>query len=189
MSEQAPRSHETQKSSHETIDIPRNHEKHPKSSEIEPSLSAEKARENLESIRHEVAEKATSKEDVVVDTSEKDTFKASQPLINKELKDAMLVRTLSRIQKQLKPTERTFSKIVHNKPIDKVSTIGEKTIARPYGILGGALLAFLGSIFSTFLSKQFGLNYNLILFTLLFATGYILAICIEGIIRLAVRSK
>lgn len=189
MSEHAPRNHESSEHKSERVEVRRSPEHKAKTPETDKSLTAEQARENLESIRHDVAEKAISKEDVVIDKSEKSTSDTAQPLINKELKSVMLTRTLSRIQKQLKPAERTFSKVIHSKPVDKISSVSEKTVARPYGILGGALLAFLGSIFSTYLSKQFGINYNLLLFVMLFATGYVLATILEGLARLVIRAK
>jgi hypothetical protein len=188
MSEHAPKSHESDHTNHEQIEI-----RHPRS-ESEPRSreqdihSPEKAAESLEALRHEVAEKAVSKENVVVD-HEKGHKQTPQPMINKELKSVMLTRTLARIQKQLSPSQRTFSKVVHSKPVDRISTVGEKTVARPYGILGGSLLALLGSVFSTFLSKQFGLNYNLLLFVVLFVIGYILATCTEGLIRVLHKAK
>lgn len=189
MSEHAPRNHESTEPSKEHVEVRRSPEHKGKSPESSNSLTAEQARENLESIRHDVAEKAISKEDVVIDKSEKSKSDTSQPLINKELKGVMLSRTLSRIQKQLKPAERTFSKVIHSKPVDKISAASEKTVARPYGILGGALLAFLGSVFSTYLSKQFGINYNLLLFVMLFAAGYVIATILEGLARLVIRTK
>lgn len=189
MSEHAPRSHEAHKPHVEKNEIPKNHEVKTNKSETETAISPEKAKENLESLRHEVAEKAISKEDVVIGSSEKESANTSQPLIDKELKGVMLTRTIARVQKHLKPAERTFSKVIHNKPVDKISSVGEKTVARPYGILGGALLAFLGSVFSTFISKQFGLNYNLFLFVLLFGAGYIIATLLEGVVRLIQKTK
>ncbi len=189
MSENAPRNHEAHKPNHEKIEVSKSHEIHHKNQESEAALSPEKARENLETIRHEVAKKATSKEDITIGTPENEKIDSSQPLIDKELKGVMLSRTISRIQKQLKPVERTFSKVIHNKPIDKISSVSEKTIARPYGFLGGAIFAFIGSVFSTFISKQFGLSYNLILFLMLFILGYIVTSFFEGLVRLFQRAK
>lgn len=189
MSEQAPKNHESSEGNKEHIEVRRSPEHKAKSPESASSQTAEQAREKLESIRRDVSEKAISKEDVVIDKSEKGSSDTAQPLINKELKGVMLSRTLSRIQKQLKPAERTFSKVIHSKPVDKISSVSEKTVARPYGILGGALFAFLGSVFSAFLSKQFGLNYNLLLFVMLFAAGYIIATVLEGLARLVIRTK
>ena len=188
MSEQAPKTHESHVPKHEHVEARKTHERHIKSPEVAP-ISAEAAQEKLENIRHEVAEKAISKEATHIGEAEKDQSKTAQPLINKELKSVMLSRTLSRVQKQLKPVERTFIKVIHNKPIDKISSVSEKTVARPYGILGGALFAFVGSIFSTYLSKQFGLNYNLLLFVMLFTAGYIVTTLLEGAVRLVLRSK
>lgn len=189
MSENAPKSHNSEKLVHEQHEVHREtREQQRQNHESGTAETAETAKEKLETLRHEVAEKAVSKDEFVVD-QEKDRSNTSQPLINKELKGVMLTRTLARIQKQLSPSQRTFSKVIHSKPVDTISSVGEKTVARPYGILGGASLALLGSIFSTFLSKQFGLNYNLVLFILLFVVGYVVTTCVEGLLRLLNKAK
>lgn len=189
MSEHAPKNHETKTPSHEHSTVHKSPERIAKSPETTTELTAEQAKDRLETIRHDVAEKAISKDEVIIDQSDKGESNTSQPLINRELKSVMLSRTLARVQKQLRPAERTFSKVIHAKPIDKMSNVSEKTVARPYGILGGAIVAFIGSLFSTYLSRQFGLEYNLVLFLMLFTAGYIVTTLLEGIARLVFRSK
>jgi len=189
MSEQMPRNHEAQKPSHEVQHVPKNHEIHRKNHEAEQAVSAEKKAETLSVLREEVEKKSIDSEHVPIGQSESKKEATPQRLINTELKDLMFVRTLSRIQKQLSPTQRTLSKVVHAKPVDKISSIGEKTIARPYGILGGSALALLGSLFSTYLSKHFGMKYNLVVFILLFTIGYCLTTILELIFKGLSRSR
>jgi flagellar biosynthesis GTPase FlhF len=190
MSEHAPKSAESHKKSpenHETIhQVP---EKLHKSHETTHEVSAEQTNETLKAIRHEVAYKAKSSKEYTIDKSENETKKVSQPLINKELKEVMLKRTLSRVQKKLPPSQRALSKVVHNNSVEAVSAIGEKTIARPIGIFGGGLFALLGSLFSTYLSKTFGMKYNLLVFAILFVFGYMVASLLEVLFAIAKKSK
>lgn len=189
MSEQLPRNHELDNQNHEAHDELRSHEAHRNNQEKSKELTNEQKNETLSSIRKEVEQKAVSAEETHIGQSEKKKDTTSQRFIDRELKDLMFVRTLTRIQKQLSPTERALSKVVHAKPVDKLSSVGEKTIARPFGILGGSTLALLGSLFSTYLSKHFGMKYNLIVFILLFTIGYCLTTIVELIFKNLFRSR
>lgn len=151
-----------------------------------PEKSAENNAEDLRNIRHKVENLAHSKNESKIDKPKQNT---SHVLVSKQLKQEMLTKTIKKVQKKLNPTQRTLSKIVHNPTVDKISNVSEKTVARPYGILGGGLLALLGSIFSTYLTKQFGLPYNLLVFVLLFTLGYLVTTLFELLIKVLKHSK
>lgn len=51
--------------------------------------------------------------------------------------------TMQTIQRDMSAPERAFSKVIHNKAIEKVSDVAGTTIARPNAILSGAVCAFL----------------------------------------------
>jgi hypothetical protein len=51
--------------------------------------------------------------------------------------------TLKNIQKEMSAPSRAFSKLIHNKVIDKTSDVIGTTVARPNAILSGAICAFL----------------------------------------------
>ncbi len=134
--------------------------------------------ERLETIRHSVEQEAVSGKDVKLDSAAEDKA-PSQHLITKDLRHDMLQRTLVRIRKQLPARSRQFSKVVHSKPVDKLSSVGEKTVARPVGLFGGGLAALLGSAFMLYMSRQYGFEYNFLLFFILFIGGYALASLVE----------
>lgn len=52
-------------------------------------------------------------------------------------------QTMQTIQREMSAPERTFSKVIHNKAVEKVSDVVGGTIARPDALLSGAICAFL----------------------------------------------
>jgi hypothetical protein len=67
----------------------------------------------------------------------KDTYVASAE------RDKSYKQTLSDIQSQMSGPSRSFSKIIHNKTVEKVSDVVGSTIARPNAVLAGAICAFV----------------------------------------------
>ncbi len=148
------------------------HQEHHKSHERTPSV---------EQVRSKVEHEARSAEQTPVEETHKDHDIAQQPVASTLKKDTW-DRTMTRTQKRLSPPARTLSKVIHNPVVDAVSTAGEKTIARPAGILVGSITACVGSIFVLYMAKHYGFQYNLLLFFLLFCAGYLAATLVEIII-------
>lgn len=144
----------------------------------------EKASENpvssMESIKHTIEQEAKSGKELRVETPE-NTDK-QQFLITKELKAETLRRTLNRARKHLSKPDRAVSKAIHQPLVDAMSKVGEKTIARPTGLLTGALCALIGSAYVFYTAKHYGFNYNYSIAFLLFGGGYLLGLVIELII-------
>lgn len=161
------------------------HRKHHETAEAAPHGDN---KEKLETIRHQVEQEALTGKDVKVDTNSEHSA-PSQQLITKELRYDMLQRTLTRVRKKLPAPSRQFSKFVHAKPVETISSVGEKTIARPVGIFGGGLAALIGSGFVLYMSREYGFKYNYLLFVLLFIGGYLLSTVIEFIMLASHRAK
>lgn len=104
------------------------------------------------------------------------------------IKDKAYQRELTSVRKHLGKPSRAFSKIAHNKTVEKISEAGAKTIARPSGILGGSILAFLGSSIFLWMTKHYGFRYNFSVMILLFIGGFFLGAFIEMTIWL-IRGK
>jgi hypothetical protein len=124
-------------------------------------------------------QEAVSGKDQSVEKTAQAPGHGTSPLVNRELRRLMFKRTLTSVQKQLPAPARAFSKVVHNPAVDKVSSVAEKTVARPKGILVGGFVAFVGCLYTFYLAKHYGFHYNLILFVTLFAAGYIITTIIE----------
>lgn len=146
-------------------------------------MPARDREQDLSKIRQNVAEKASTTSETISSSSSKERTAAPQTIIDSELKDMMFTRTLNRVQRHLNPAQKVFSKTIHSKAVDKVSTIGEKTIARPVGLIFGGLLHCL-VVSSAYLAKQFGMRYNPVVFCVFFLGGYIVGLVIELILRI-----
>jgi glycogen synthase len=110
-------------------------------------------------------------------------------MINKELKDVTLRRELQHIQRHESPVVRRFSRLVHQPAIRVVSETAGKTVSRPSGLLGGGLVAFLGTSTYLYLANHIGFTYNSGVFIALFAGGFILGLCLELAVHLATASR
>ena len=133
---------------------------------------------SVEHVRHTIEQEARRGKEVPIEEVHKDKDTSQQPVATTLKKDTW-DRTMTRTRKRLSPPARTFSKVVHNPVVDTISAVGEKTVARPAGLLMGGIVAFIGSIFVLSLAKHYGFQYNLLLFFLLFCAGYILATLVE----------
>lgn len=76
--------------------------------------------------------------------------------ISKHDLDANYKRTINQVQTELSAPSRTFSKVIHIKPIEKTSDILEATVARPNAILAGAIGAFIVTLALYVIAKNFG---------------------------------
>lgn len=160
----------------------------PAHNKVERKQTAHEKQENISSARDEVKKEAQSAGDIKLDHGSEQNHSATAP-ISRELKNMMRTRTLTRIQKELPAPQRALSKIVHAKPVEVASAIGEKTIARPIGLLGGGLFAFVGSVITFYTAKHYGFRYNLLLFFLLFVAGYAVASALELLVRIAKKAR
>lgn len=159
-------------------------EKHAEHHEQGQSEKVE-SKAKIESLTQHAKQEAISGQDVSVE----DKAPAhSQIMINKELKMDTFKRTLTEIRHKLSKPERTLSKVVHQPLVDKLSHVGEKTIARPSGILGAGLIALIGSTVVLYAARHYGFSYNLSVFFILLLVGYLAGLVIELLLRL-VRKK
>lgn len=182
MSERAPHHHESQEHlpSHEKHEKqPAHHEKHEKAHHAEKQP-------DIEAIKHSIEKQAKSAKETRVDSgSEKDD--AQHYLVTKGLKQEAFKRSLQRARKHMSATSRGFSKVIHQPVVDAVSNVGAKTIARPTGILTGAVIALAGSSYLLWSAKHYGYQYNYLTFLILFAGGYLIGLAFETLIYLARR--
>jgi hypothetical protein len=103
-------------------------------------------------------------------------------LISTEARQADKNRQVKRIQRQLKPADKVLSKVIHQPVVRAVSEVAAKTVSRPSGLLGGGIVAFLGSAAYLYFTKYIGLPYNYFLFTLLFVGGFVIGLSLELIV-------
>ncbi|MFI5212365.1 MAG: hypothetical protein ACHQTE_00195 [Candidatus Saccharimonadales bacterium] len=118
--------------------------------------SPEKTRQDGEKARVEALETAIS---VETESLGNETVAASPALrrgsIKKE-RDASYSRTMQQVQSELNAPSRAFSKVIHNKVVEKTSETLGATIARPNAILAGAVAAFIFTLALYIIAKHFG---------------------------------
>jgi hypothetical protein len=165
------------------VDVAKNLERAKEEASKSPELS-----DQIEQIRAAVQEKAVSGSEVNV-VEQENRPPAHSFGTHKQLKHLSYRRTLASIQSRLKGPDKTFSRVIHKKLIERASNFGAVTIARPGGILGGGLAALAGSIFSLYLARRYGFHYNFSIFILLFVSGYVAGSLLELVLRLAKRRR
>ncbi len=134
--------------------------------------------EAIETLKHKVETEAKSRKTVKLDeTSEKQPHQ--HHLVTTELRADALRRSLQRARKHLNPADKALSKAIHQPVIDAVSKVGEKTIARPTGILAGSIVALIGTSYVLYMAKHYGFQYNYWIIVVLFVGGYAVGLIIE----------
>ncbi|MDO8265348.1 MAG: hypothetical protein Q7T41_00220 [Candidatus Saccharibacteria bacterium] len=141
---------------------------------------AEKAantQHNTENLTNRVEQLAISGKEM--GRSETADVKQHPVLINKQLKDMAYSRSMTRVRKHLSLPSRLFSKAIHSKVLDKPSEVIGNTVARPSGMLGGALLATVGTSVLLWVTKHYGYSYNYLAVIMLFVLGMTFGIVTE----------
>lgn len=100
---------------------------------------------------------------VSVESGSNEKTKKSEPStakrrgsISKKQKEASFKRQMKEIQAKEPPINRAFSKVIHNKVVEKTSDVVGSTVARPNAILAGAFTAFLLTLIVYVTAKVIG---------------------------------
>lgn len=96
--------------------------------------------------------------------------------VNKKQKEASFKRQIKEVQNELSPTKRAFSKVIHNKTVEKTSDILGSTVARPNAILAGSVAAFVLTLTVYVVAKNIGYRLSGFETIAAFAVGWILGI-------------
>lgn len=121
--------------------------------------SKESNHENdVESVRHEALNEAAraEKEQHKEETVEKSPAERRILGPNKDEEDVSFKATMKEVRSQMSAPSRTFSKVIHNKAVEKVSEGVGSTIARPNAILTGAIFAFILTLGVYLVAKNLG---------------------------------
>jgi len=101
-----------------------------------------KSHEALEDARKEALEQAATVEKKHEVKREQSPAERRGPLTKKE-RDRSFDNTMDEVRSQMSGPSRAFSKIIHNKTVEKVSDTIGGTVARPNAILSGSIFAFI----------------------------------------------
>lgn len=131
--------------------------------------------EALDQIRHNIDKQALTAEKSHIEQAPTH----STQHVTKELKNIQYKETMRYVRRHLSKRERKFSSFVHTPSIEKISEVSAKTIARPSGLLGGGLLALVGSITVLYFARQYGFEVPNSLFMALFIFGFVIGLLAE----------
>lgn len=190
MSEKAPRSLEQAKSPEQSHESAKEHERLSKTIETGRTTRHE-TQDSLESIRSSIDKQAETTEKLKkAEKQVEEPDKGPTPIaIDRTVKNKAYRKELHRIQSHLPKTQRTFSKFIHSPSIENVSEAGGKTVARPSGLLGGGIVAFVGTLLLVWTSRHYGFTYNYFVFIALLAIGFLVGVALEMIIKSLTHSR
>jgi hypothetical protein len=136
--------------------------------------------EKIDEIRVEANQEAKTTEQIQQESAGRAGSQENEPaFINYELKEIAYQRLLKRARKHLSPYSRAMSKVIHQPVVDTASEAVAKTVGRPSGIIGGGLVALIGTSVYYYLTKHFGYGYNSFVFIILMGVGFTLGWCCE----------
>jgi len=136
------------------------------------------------------AAKASSSQDTLKGLEQaEDTPVMTPSTISRELKSISRRRELKNIRAQESRPERTLSRVIHQPFIRAASEAAGNTVTRPSGLLGGGLLAFIGSGSYFILAKYVGFTYNYTLSLAFFVAGFALGLVLELLVHWATASR
>jgi hypothetical protein len=109
-------------------------------------------------------------------------------VIDRELKKVGLRQELKQVRRKLPARQRALSRVVHQPAVRAVSDAASQSLSRPSGLLGGGLVAFIGSLGYMYLTKHDKAHYNYFVFLALFATGFVVGLILELVVYVSTTS-
>ena len=137
--------------------------------------AAEGQHEKLDNARHEALKQAETSQTV---ETEKPAAPETPRQITKDDRTASYQKTMKKMQSELSPASRTFSKVIHNPAVEKASEAIGSTVARPNLIIAGALGA-IASVIVYFVARHYGYVLSGSETIILFGCGWVIGAIIE----------
>jgi len=161
--------------------------KKPEHSEVSKEQVEKQQHEMLKQAEAVIKAEAEPTRDMAAETADQAT--STIPPAGRDLRNQKMNHTMHRVRRQLPTLDRALSKVIHNPFVDKVSEVGGKTVARPSGLLGGGLCAFLATSILVYYTRHNGVRYNYGVFIAFFLGGYLVGMTIELLLSLTQRAK
>lgn len=124
--------------------------------ESTPERDIEEAEASEKRAREDALETALSVEGGGAEKKRDTNDAPRRNTISKAQKNASFKKQMKDVRAELKPVSRAFSKVIHNKVIEKTSDVVGATIARPNAILSGAVVAFILTLGVYVIAKNIG---------------------------------
>jgi hypothetical protein len=144
-----------------------------------PEHQVESLHEAVKEAFEDVADLSEQVRTTVEEASAEPTAAAAPP--SKYAKSLTAKRELGNVRKRLSTQERALSQIANR--ASAAQDVVAKSVTRPSGLLGGGIVAFLGSTSYLILAKHLGFEYNSFVFAFLFVVGFVVGLSMEAIAR------
>jgi hypothetical protein len=177
---------------HEALPAPERQERLPEHAETVQAETAEQRSERLSEARQSAQEQSQHAARVEqLPGAEQFNQPADQERreIDGELKAITARRELQMIRRHLSAPQRTLSKVIHQPVVSAISEGAGKTVSRPSGLLGGGLVALIGTSGYLYLAHHIGFRYNAFVFLLLFAAGFCFGLLLELLVHVVMRGR
>jgi hypothetical protein len=142
----------------------------------------------IEQARVEADAEAQFTKEYSTEQIDKNNKDSSPPTTTKTEREYSYKHTMRQVQSQLKAPERVFSKVIHNKAVERFSDITGSTVARPNAILFGSLFAFLGVASLYFFARFMGFSLPGSQTIIAFIIGWIVGLLVD-FIRVTLRNN
>ena len=119
----------------------------------------ENGEQAVEKAKIEALKEAISVEKGSAEKKKKETGAAASRrhgVVSKKEQKASYAHHMKKLQEELPPVQRGFSKLIHNAVVEKTSEAVGSTIARPNAILAGAIVAFFAVLVVYLTAKHYG---------------------------------
>lgn len=136
-----------------------------RSREIHENLEnkQERSNESVDEIKNEALEKAASNErEKTKDQEDRRVSPAERRTsgLGKAQRDTSYKMVMDETRIHMSAPSRTFSKVIHNKVVEKTSEVAGATIARPNAILSGSIFAFILTLGVYVVAKNIGYSLS-----------------------------
>lgn len=102
----------------------------------------------------------------------------------KELHDDSYKQVLRFINGHLGARMAVLQRYMHNRVSDKLTNFVTQTAGRPSGVLGGGVVAGIGSVAAWYLASRYGFHYPPMSLTFFYVVGFMFGLFIEVCIKL-----
>lgn len=121
--------------------------------------SVENGEQAVENAKIEALKEAVSVEKGSAEKKKKESGAAvghRHGVVSKKEQKTSYNHHMKKLQEELPPVQRGFSKLIHNPVVEKTSEAVGSTIARPNAILAGAIVAFFAVLVVYLTAKHYG---------------------------------
>ena len=143
--------------------------------ERSPAESPEEAKKNIEKARTEAQHEAIASNEVDRDEKKASgTEHAPQATHQQSYK-----HTMKTVRAELSAPERTFSKVIHNPVVERVSDTVGKTVARPDALLSGSVFAGISVLGLYIMARFYGFELRGSETILAFVVGWVFGVVFD----------